>query len=171
MRGLPVAAATVIVVCLAAGRGSAVSQDQPPSAEDLAEGQRLFMSKANCRACHGWAGDAKNTDSEAPVGANLRALQYPRDLIVTIIKCGKPGSQMPAFDKFAYSDGRCYGKTEADLRALPTRMPDPPSTLQPREVELVADFLMARVIGKGPMTHPACVEFWGSEVDLCKVIP
>jgi len=161
-------AAIVVFAGIVASRGQVFAQTQAPSAADLAEGQRLFMSKANCRACHGWAGDAKNTDSEAPVGANLRALQFSRDLVVMTIKCGKLNSQMPAFDKFAYSDGRCYGKTQADLRALPTRMPDPPSTLQPREIELIADFLMAKIIGKGPMTRAGCVEFWGSEVDACK---
>ena len=32
---------------------------------------------------------------------------------------------MPAFDKFAYSDGRCYRMTQADLDKQPMRMPDP----------------------------------------------
>ena len=59
--------------------------------------------------------------------------------------------------------GCCYGKTKADLNAYKTRMPDPPATLQPREIELIADFLFAKIIGKGPMNHAKCVEFWGSE--------
>ena len=71
--------------------------------------------------------------------------------------------------KFAYSDGRCYGKKQADLRAYPTRMPDPPATLQPREIELIADFMMAKVVGKGPMeTKAQCADFWGKDVDVCK---
>jgi hypothetical protein len=78
---------------------------------------------------------------------------------------------MPAFDKFAYSDGRCYGKKQADLRSYPTRMPDPPSTLQQREIDLIADFLIAKIVGKGPMNHAKCVEFWGSETDACKEFP
>ena len=45
--------------------------------------------------------------------------------LVTTIKCGRLNSQMPAFDKFAYSDGRCYGKKQADLKAYPIRIPDP----------------------------------------------
>ena len=58
---------------------------------------------------------------------------------------------MPAFDKFAYSDGRCFNLKQADLAKYPTRMPDPPATLQQREIEYIADFLMARVVGKGPI--------------------
>ena len=56
-------------------------------------------------------------------------------------------------------------------RAYPTRMPDPPATLQQREIELVADFPIAKIVGKGPMNHAKCVEFWGSENDACKDLP
>jgi hypothetical protein len=83
------------------------------------------------------------------------------------IKCGRLGTGMPAFDKFAYSDGRCYGLKQADLRASGSRMPDPPATLQPREVDMIVDFLSAKVVKQGPMRHAKCVEFWGSEVDAC----
>jgi hypothetical protein len=141
---------------------------QSPDPSDLAEGMRLYQQKGNCRACHGWAGDGKNTDNEMPVGPNLRETKLGRSGIVMTIKCGRLNSQMPAFDKYAYSDGRCYGKTQADLKSFPTRMPDPPSTLQPREVELIADFMMAKIVGKGPMDRAKCMEFWGSDVDACR---
>ena len=78
---------------------------------------------------------------------------------------------MPAFDKFAYSDGRCYGKKKADLKAYPTRMPDPPATLQPREIDLLADFLMAKIVGKGPMNQPSASSSGASETDACKEFP
>ena len=129
---------------------------------------RLYQQKADCQACHGWAGDGHKTDSQMPTGANLRETKLNRAGLITVIKCGRLNSQMPAFDKFAYSDGRCYGKKQADLKAYPTRMPDPPSTLQQREIDLIADFLLAKIVGKGPMDHDKCVEFWGSETDACK---
>jgi hypothetical protein len=72
---------------------------------------------------------------------------------------------MPAFDRLAYSDGRCFGLKQADLK---TRMPDPPATFQPREIELVTDFLLQKVVGKGPMDRATCVEFWGMEVEACR---
>src|SRR2546423_3449666 len=90
---------------------------QGPDAGDLAAGLRLFRQKGNCQACHGWAGDGRKLDSQMPDGANLRALALDREALVKIIKCGRPGSQMPAFDKFAYSDGRCDGIKQADLKA------------------------------------------------------
>jgi mono/diheme cytochrome c family protein len=143
----------------------------PLDASDLADGMRLYQQKGNCQACHGWGGDGRKTDNQMPYGANLRETKLTRTALVLTIKCGRLNSQMPAFDKFAYTDGRCYGKTQADLKAYPTRMPDPPATLQPREIELIADFLMTKVVGKGPMDHAKCVEFWGSDVDACSDFP
>lgn len=143
-------------------------EQQAPNASDIADGMRLFEQKGNCQACHGWAGDGHKTDSQMPDGANLRETKLNRAGLVTVIKCGRLNSQMPAFDKFAYSDGRCYGKKQADLKAYPTRMPDPPATLQQREIDLVVDFLIAKVAGKGPMDHAKCVDFWGSETEVCK---
>ena len=106
-----------------------------------------------------------------PAGANLRETTLPRSALVMTIKCGRLNAQMPAFDKFAYSDGRCYGKTQADLKSYPTRMPDPPATLQPREIDLIVNFLMAKIVGQGPMDHARCVEFWGSDTDACNELP
>jgi mono/diheme cytochrome c family protein len=136
---------------------------------DLAEGMRLFQQKGDCRACHGWAADGRKTDNQMPDGPSLREKKFTRNLLVLTIKCGRPGTQMPAYDRFAYSDGRCYNMKEADLKQkYPTRMPDPPATLQPREIELLADFLMTKVVGQGAMDHAKCVEFWGREEDVCK---
>jgi mono/diheme cytochrome c family protein len=151
---------------------AAQAQEQPPlNASDIAEGMRLYQQKGNCQSCHGWAGDGHKTDSQMPDGANLRETKLNRAGLITTIKCGRLNSQMPAFDKFAYSDGRCYGKKQADLKAYPTRMPDPPATLQQREIDLLADFLMAKIVGKGPMDRAKCIDFWGSEADACKVFP
>jgi cbb3-type cytochrome c oxidase subunit III len=164
-----------LVVLVAIGAGVLIpgARAQAPAADpsDIADGMRLYQQKGNCQACHGWAGDGRKTDNQMPYGANLRETKLPRGGLVMTIKCGRLNSQMPAFDKFAYSDGRCYGKTQADLKSYPTRMPDPPSTLQPREIELIVDFLVTKVVGKGPMDRAKCVEFWGSDVEACGEFP
>ena len=155
--------AALVALASAAPRAQA-----PPSQEDIAAGMRIYRQKADCQACHGWAGDGRKMDSQMPDGANLRTTRLDRAKLVMAIKCGVPGKAMPAFDRLAYSDGRCYGMKQADLQKLGPTMPDPASTLQPREMELVADFLFAKVVGKGPMNRAACVEFWGSDVETCK---
>jgi mono/diheme cytochrome c family protein len=134
---------------------------------DIAEGARLFHQKGNCQSCHGWAGDGRKMDSQMPDGANLRETRLDRAALIMTIKCGLPGTGMPPFDKFAYSDGRCYGLKQADLNKSGQRMSDPPATLQNREIEFIADFMFAKIVGKGPMDHAKCVAFWDRETEAC----
>jgi hypothetical protein len=110
-------------------------------------------------------------DNQMPDGADLRASTLDRQALILTIKCGRPGTDMPAFDKFAYSDGRCYGLKAADLKARQLSLFDPPATLAPNEVQDLADFLMAKVIGKGPMDRAKCVAFWGADVETCAEYP
>ena len=165
-RWISVAALSVALAGLFGADSRAVQQT--PSAEDVAEGMRLYRQKGDCQACHGWAADGRKMDSQMPDGANLRTTRLNRDNLITAIKCGRPGKGMPAFDRLAYSDGRCFDMKQADLNRLGLQLPDPPATLQPREIELLADFLFAKVVGKGPMDRAACIEYWGSDVDVCK---
>ena len=60
------ALATLLVIAATA------VQAQTPSASDIAAGGQLFRQKANCQACHGWAGDGRKMDNQMPDGANLR---------------------------------------------------------------------------------------------------
>jgi hypothetical protein len=160
----PLLVLCTIVTSLFAVMSSARAQ----SAEDLAAGRGLFNQKGDCKACHGWAGDGRKMDSQMPDGANLRGMSIDREVLVQTIKCGRPGTGMPAFDRLAYSDGRCFGLKRADLAARSLEMPDPPATLQPNEVSLLADFLLAKVVGKGPIDRAQCIDYWGSEVQVCK---
>ncbi len=136
-----------------------------PDPDSVAAGMRIFRTKGDCQACHGWAADGRKMDSQMPDGANLRTTKLDRDKLMIAVKCGVPGKGMPAFDRLAYSDGRCYGMKQADLTRLQISMPDAAATLQPREVEMVADFLFAKVVGKGPMDRAKCIEYWGSDVE------
>src|SRR4051812_15560361 len=144
---------------------------QTASSDDISEGGRLFRQKANCQACHGWAGDGRKVDDQMPDGANLRQTNLDRENLILTIKCGRPGRQMPAFDRLAYSDARCFGLKLSDLRARRLQLTDPPATLSQREIETLVDFLLAKVVGKGPMDHAKCVDHWGSDVELCKQFP
>ena len=164
--GFPLIGLTVAVVATGAlsARLLPAAHAQTADASDVAEGMRLYLQKGDCQSCHGWAGDGRKMDSQMPDGSNLRETRLTRERLVQTIKCGRPGTGMPAFDKFAYTDGRCGLKT-ADLK---TPMTDPPATFQPREIDLLVGFLMEKVVGKGPMDRAKCIAYWGSEVDACK---
>ena len=142
----------------------ALSQD----ASNVSAGMQLFMEKGSCPACHGWAADGRKTDNQMPDGANLRETALDRAALALTIKCGRPGRGMPAYDRLAYSDGRCYGMKMADIKSSGLQLADPPATLQPREIDAIVDFLLAKVVGKGPMNRARCVEFWGGENEVCR---
>jgi len=164
---LQLTAVAMVVLAIPANGARAIGS-QAPDPADVAEGMRLYLRKGDCQSCHGWAADGRKMDSQMPDSPNLRETRLDRVRLITTIKCGRPGTGMPAFDKFAYSDGRCYGMKQADLKS---KMADPPATFQPREIELVADFLMLRVVGKGPMDRAKCIDYWGSDVDACHEFP
>ena len=145
--------------------------DVAAQTDTVAAGQRIYRQKADCQACHGWSGDGRKMDNQMPDGANLRTSQLDREQLVFVIKCGLPGRGMPAFDRLAYTDDRCLGRTRADLDRMGLQLFDPAATLQNREVERVADFLFEKVIGQGPMDRAKCIEFWGEEVDVCGEFP
>ena len=155
------------IVATLIGIGTACAQ----TPDDIAAGMSLFLQKGACQSCHGWAGDGRKMDSQMPDGANLREIPTDRSRLVQTVKCGRPGTGMPAFDRLAYSDGRCSGLKKSDLQARNLDLPDPPATLQPNEVNLLADFLFAKVIGKGPMTRAQCAEYWGEPVEACNELP
>jgi mono/diheme cytochrome c family protein len=166
-------AAGVLAVALGWGAcGAAVGAQtpaQPPAdPQDIAEGMSIFRTKADCQTCHGWAADGRKMDTQMPDAPNLRTSRLGRAGIIYAIKCGRPGRGMPAFDRLAYTDAaRCNNTTKADLEKNNLELVDPAATLQPREIEMLADFLFAKVIGKGPMDRAKCIEYWGSDTDVC----
>lgn len=168
--GLAVLAAAVLVP-MVLGAAAPSAQQAAPGADDIAAGLRLYRQKGDCQACHGWAADGRKMDSQMPDGANLRTTKLDRDKLIIAIKCGVPGKGMPAFNRLAYSDGRCYGLKQADLQKMNASMPDPAATLQPREIDLLVDFLLAKVVGKGAMDRAKCIDYFGSDVSTCKEFP
>ncbi len=125
----------------------------------LSYGRELYEYKGRCISCHGWAGDGKGAPHSAGDAANLRKTALTRDQLIEVISCGIPGSAMPHFNAFAYSEDKCYGMLEADIgKNIP---PNPPRPLQQREIGVLVDFLQARVIGKGAPSRADCIDFYG----------
>jgi mono/diheme cytochrome c family protein len=153
-----IAAVSILVVAPTAG------------AEDLASGQGIWKNKAGCPTCHGWSGDGFpsgfHSEGNAP---SLRETQLTRDQIRETIQCGRPGTPMPHFDRFAYTDKRCYDMTAEDLGDLaPIRAP---TTLQAYEIDAVADYVASKIKGAGTVTRTQCVEFFGEAASYCDKYP
>jgi hypothetical protein len=139
-------------------------------ADDFAYGRRLYMDKAQCTYCHGWAADGAGDGQSNGGAANLRQSFLNRVQLIEVISCGRPGTPMPRYDEDAYSEQRCYGMTEAELGSNLPGLP-PGSTLQKREVAAIADYLLARFIGRGEVTREECEEAFGKGARACGEYP
>jgi mono/diheme cytochrome c family protein len=155
-----------LLACLALATTAA-----PVRADDFAFGRRVFLDKAQCSYCHGWAGDGAGEPQSNGAAANLRVTPLKRAQLIEVITCGVPGKAMPHFDEEAYTDKRCYGVTEAELGRDTPALP-PGSTLNKREIEAVADYLLAKVVGRGAeITRGECEEAYGEGARMCGRYP
>lgn len=163
--GAVLASALAVTMAMSAGASlRAQAPAPPPDPADIEEGQSIYMSRADCKTCHGWAADGRKMDTQMPDAPSLRTTRLGRAGILYAIRCGRPGRGMPAFDRMAYTDAaRCNNTTKADLAKNNLALTDPAATLQPREMEMIADFLFAKVIGKGPLDYAKCVEYIGED--------
>ncbi len=116
-------------------------------AQDVSFGDRLYHEKADCQFCHGIDGDGRGDPRSPGKAPSLRTTKLDREQLIEVIGCGRPGSEMPHFDKYAYEGTSCYGLSAAALgKQIP---PEPHSTsLTKREIEAVADFVLVTYKGK-----------------------
>jgi len=119
----------------------------PACAQDVSFGDRLFHDKADCQFCHGPDGDGRGDPRSPGRAANLHETTLNRAQLIEVIGCGRPGTEMPHFDKYAYEDSDCYGLKGKDLGNDAPH--DPHSTpLTKREIEAVADYIIKTFVGK-----------------------
>jgi cytochrome c553 len=117
------------------------------AAQDTSFGQRLYRDKADCQFCHGVNGDGRGDPRSPGKAPDLHQTRLDREQLIEVIACGRPGSEMPHFDKYAYEAKDCYGLSAEELgKNIP---PDPHSTsLNKREISALADFILATFVGK-----------------------
>lgn len=116
-------------------------------AQNVSFGQRLFQDKGDCKFCHGENGDGRGDPRSPGAASNLHNTKLSREQLIEVIACGRPATEMPHFDKYAYEDKNCYGLSADELgQKIP---PDPHSTsLNRREIEAVVDYIVATFVGK-----------------------
>lgn len=144
-----------VAIVLAAG---------PVRAEQDIEAGKTIYRDANCVGCHKWHGGGGGGYGGAAL--SLRDTSLDRELLIEVIRCGRPATRMPYHVRGAYKSVDCYsGVTEADLGGdFP---PKAAKLLRDRQVEAVADYLLAELLGKGEATYQECVDFWGEGSRQC----
>jgi hypothetical protein len=69
---------------------------------------------------------------------------------------------MPYFDRFAYTDKRCYDMTAEEIgENVPNRSA---TTLQSYEIDALADYIASKIKGAGPATRSQCIDFFQPDV-------
>jgi hypothetical protein len=151
--------ATVFVATML-GTGFALAQSTPSD-----EGLRVFKA-ANCVGCHKWTGTGGGGYGGA--AANLRRTRLDLDQIELTIRCGRIAKGMPHFDPDAYTDGRCYGLKQSQLK--PGQIPpEADHPLRPVDIEAVAKYVVEHIKGQGEATLDQCHSFFGAGSRVCDV--
>ena len=125
---------------------------------EIKRGKVIWNNKSNCKNCHGWAGDGRS-HPRSPPGPSLRISELDRASMRVVIACGMPGTAMPHHDRKAYTDDRCYGLTKDDLeKEMMPKMGNKP--LRSTEIEMVIDYIEARIKGRGKVTLEECEAYF-----------
>jgi mono/diheme cytochrome c family protein len=138
-----------------AGQDSATALDTTALAE---RGKTLWAGRAGCANCHGWAGDGASKEPFPP-GANLRKTALDKLQIAQVVRCGRPGTGMPFFDKLAYADDHCYG---ASAEALGSLAPRAGVWLRANEIDAIVEYVLAQVKGRGKITKAECERYFAA---------
>ena len=139
-----------------------------PDPRMVSLGEQIWKTKATCRSCHGALGHGVGDVPQEPQGANFRQTALTPEQFEETIQCGIPGTAMPYFDPNAYTDGRCYGLTAADLGS---GLPPAGGRLSERERNAITHFVFANYVGKPDPTYEECIAFWGEGASTCTRFP
>lgn len=140
------------------------AQDAIDIVGDPDKGRAVYQRVGICVSCHGWAGDGQSGRNwRSPVGANLRETKLDKEGLIEVIKCGRPGTQMPYHDGAAYRDDRCYGKVMADFD--PGSEPVRGQTFRDKEMANLVAYLQTHMIGLGKPNYAECADYYGASAD------
>ena len=156
------AGATLAFILVAA---SAIATSAFAQSADPTDAGKAVFKRANCIGCHKWHGNGGG--GYGGDALSLRKTELTREQIIETVGCGRPGTGMPFFIRGAYDTIKCHDMTRQDAGA---QMPPEATTfLRPNDIEAVADYLLARVKGKGEPNYTECIEFFGNTSRVCDV--
>lgn len=140
-----------------------VQTPEQAQAQRIEAGKKIYQ-EANCVGCHKWHGSGGGGYGGAAL--SLRATALTREQIIEVVRCGRPNTGMPHFDRDAYAGTGCYGATKEELgEAAPMAGP---RFLRPREIESVVGYVLSEIKGKGEPDYADCTAFFGSTSRMCQ---
>lgn len=143
----------------------AYGQAAQTQASDPTSAGKAVFAKANCVGCHKWHGNGGG--GYGGDALSLRKTELTREQIIETVGCGRPGTAMPFFTRGAYDEVKCHDMTRQDAGAqMP---PEAGMFLRPKDIEAVADYVIAHIKGAGEPTYAECVNFFSSGSRVCDI--
>jgi mono/diheme cytochrome c family protein len=159
--GMLAASAALNFSMLAAAYGQSA---QAPASDPTGAGKAVF-SRANCMGCHKWHGNGGG--GYGGDALSLRKTELTRDQIIETVGCGRPGTGMPFFMRGAYDEVKCHDLNRQEAGA---QMPPEGGTVpRPKDIEAVADYVIAHIKGAGEPTYAECVTFFSNTSRVCDI--
>jgi mono/diheme cytochrome c family protein len=132
--------------------------------DPTAAGKAVFK-RANCMGCHKWHGNGGG--GYGGDALSLRKTQLTREQIIETVRCGRPGTGMPFFERGAYDTSKCY---DMNRQQAGDQMPQEANVfLRPKDIEDVADYVIAHIKGKGEPTFAECTAFFSETSRVCDI--
>lgn len=136
-----------------------------PATPDPTSAGKAVFAKANCVGCHKWHGNGGG--GYGGDALSLRKTELDREQIIETVGCGRPGTAMPFFIRGAYDEVKCHGLNRQEAGAqMP---PEAGMFLRPKDIEAVADYVLAHIKGAGEPTYAECVAFFSSGSRVCDI--
>jgi mono/diheme cytochrome c family protein len=143
----------------------AYAQSAQATASGPTDPGKAVFSRANCMGCHKWHGNGGG--GYGGDALSLRKTELTREQIIETVGCGRPATGMPFFIRGAYDDVKCHGMSRQDAGA---QMPPEGGTfLRPKDIEAVADYVIAHIKGAGEPSYTECVTFFASSSRVCDI--
>ncbi len=133
------------------------SSTQEDSNTFFKEGIAIYK-KANCSSCHFWHADGGNSHGGA--AASLRSTNLSHKELLSVIKCGRPGTNMPYFYRYSKKDLDCKYLDNLDKVVLRGAR-----LLNENEIKSLTKFIYDEIKSK-PITKKYCLEFFTTK-DAC----
>jgi mono/diheme cytochrome c family protein len=135
------------------------------STPDPTDPGKAVFKRANCMGCHKWHGNGGG--GYGGDALSLRKTELTREQIIETVRCGRPGTGMPFFERGAYDSIKCHDMNRQDAGgAMP---PEANVFLRTKDVEEVADYVIMHIKGKGEPSHAECVSFFSETSRVCDV--
>ena len=155
------AAVTAVLAVMLWAPGIARSQSAP---DPTNAGEQVFK-RANCMGCHKWHGNGGG--GYGGDALSLRKTSLTREQIIETVSCGRPGTGMPFFVRGAYDTSKCFDMNRAEIGdQIP---PEGAAFLRPSDIAAVADYVLARLKGKGEPTYAECTTFFSETSRVCDI--